>query len=229
MRYDDPGTRRALAAEYVLGSLRGRARRRFERLMSQRSEWRDEVDVWSRNLAGFAATVEPVDPPPSLWGKIQARTTRPRVSAAPAVLGWWQALAGVASTIAMVLAIVLLATPPAPAPRVAVLKDQDARAGWMLTIVPKKAGGADMRIVVEGARAVPDRSFELWAVPGTGQPPVSLGLLPAQGEATRPVPAMAAGLLQPGAALAVSIEPPGGSPTGQPTGAIAYQGKLTAM
>lgn len=44
--------------------------------------------------------------------------------------------------------------------------------------------------------------------------------------AAKQVSAQAAALLQRGAALAVSVEPPGGSPTGQPTGPVTYQGKL---
>lgn len=64
---------------------------------------------------------------------------------------------------------------------------------------------------------------------GEGRAPVSLGLLPSQGEAVLSVSAQALPLLERGAPLAVSIEPPGGSPTGQPAGPVAYQGKLIAM
>lgn len=231
MRYDNPATREALAAEYVLGSLRGTARRRFERLMAQRPEWRDEVEFWSARLAGLAETVPPAIPPASLWQKIQGRINASRPEAGSRALRWWKGLAAVSSVAAVVLVIALLAVPypPAFSPQVSVLKDEETRTGWVLTVAARTAGGAEIRAAVEGARPLPGKSFELWALPGAGAAPVSLGLLPSQGEATLPVSAQALPLLKRGAALAVSIEPSGGSPTGQPTGPIAYQGKLIAM
>lgn len=231
MRYDNPATREALAAEYVLGSLRGPARRRFERLMAQRPEWRDEIEFWSMRLAALAETVPPANPPALLWQKIQGRINAPRPEAGSRVLRWWKALAAVSSVAAIVLAIALVAVPypPALGPQVSVLKDKEARTGWVLTVSARTAGAAEIRAAVEGARPIPGKSFELWALPGAGAPPVSLGLLPSQGEATLPVSARALPLLKGGAALAVSIEPAGGSPTGQPTGPVAYQGKLIAM
>ena len=36
-------------------------------------------------------------------------------------------------------------------------------------------------------------------------------------------------MVRPSAALAVSLEPPGGSPTGKPTGPVLYQGRLLAL
>lgn len=231
MRYDNPPTREALAAEYVLGSLRDPARRRFERLMAQRPEWRDEAEFWSTRLAGLAETVPPAIPPAALWQKIQSRINARRPEAQSRTLRWWKGLAAVSSIASVVLAIMLIAVPYQPAfrPQVSVLKDQESRTGWVLTVAARTAGGAEIRAAVEGARPLSGKSFELWALPGAGAAPVSLGLLPSQGEAMLPVSAQALPLLKRGATLAVSIEPAGGSPTGQPTGPVAYQGKLTAM
>ena len=231
MRYDNPAMREALAAEYVLGSLRGPARRRFERLMAQRPEWHDEVEFWSARLAALAETVPPANPPPLLWQKIQDRINVPLPEGRSRALRWWQALAAVTSIATVALAILLTAVPYPPTfgPQVSVLKDEQSRTGWILTVAARTAGGAEIRVAVAGARPLPGKSFELWALPGAGAAPVSLGLLPPEGEATLPVSAQALPLLQRGAALAVSIEPSGGSPTGQPTGPVAYQGKLIAM
>lgn len=230
MRYDEPATRAALAAEYVLGSLRGAARRRFERLMAERPDWRDEVELWSTRLAGLAQTVLPVAPPESIWARIRARVNAGPAAGEPRALRWWKALAAMSSFAAIVLAVMLIAVPfePGPGPQVSILRDEQSRSGWVLTIA-LRARGAEIRVAVEGARAIPGKAFELWAVPGAGAAPVSLGLLPSQGTATLPVSPQVLPLLQRAAALAVSIEPPGGSPTGQPTGPIAYQGKLIAM
>ena len=66
-----------------------------------------------------------------------------------------------------------------------------------------------------------NRALELWAVPGAGAPR-SLGLISAQGATV----VQRRRVLDGTAALAVSLEPPGGSPTGAPTGPILYVGKL---
>jgi anti-sigma-K factor RskA len=72
--------------------------------------------------------------------------------------------------------------------------------------------------------AVPNQSYELWAVP-QGQAPVSLGVIEAAGETERDVAENLRGLLAPGATLAVSLEPLGGSPTGSPT-TVMFAGTL---
>jgi anti-sigma-K factor RskA len=74
-----------------------------------------------------------------------------------------------------------------------------------------------------------DYDYELWALPA-GAPPVSLGVLPATGGASRhalssrQLDALAASMQ-----VAVSIEPAGGSPTGQPTGPVVLTAPLSAV
>lgn len=231
MRYDDAATRQALAAEYALGTLRGPARRRFERLMAQRPDWREEAERWSQRLAGFAAGAPEVDPPLEVWSRIQDRIDPARSQPPRGALRWWKALAAAASLAAIVLAVALivLERPAVIAPQVALLKDEQARTGWVVRLATGKSGHPEIRVLVESAVPVPDRVFELWALPGANAPPISLGLLPAQGDAVLAVSEHVRPILEEGAALAVSVEPPGGSPTGQPTGPVRYHGKLASI
>lgn len=73
----------------------------------------------------------------------------------------------------------------------------------------------------------PGRAQEVWLIAGEAAP-VSLGLLDAEGRASIAVPADLQAML-PGAILAVSDEPPGGSPTGAPTGDVLALGEVTAL
>jgi anti-sigma-K factor RskA len=72
------------------------------------------------------------------------------------------------------------------------------------------------------------RDLQLWLIAGNDAP-VSLGVLPAQAMVALQVPAAVSARLAPDAVLAVSDEPPGGSPTGQPTGAVLAMGPLNAI
>ena len=73
MRYDNPNTRDALAAEYVLGTLRGGARRRFETLAATRSDWKFAASWWSSRLHLLADTAPAVAPRKQVWQSIETR------------------------------------------------------------------------------------------------------------------------------------------------------------
>lgn len=63
MRYDNPELVRQLAAEYVIGTLQGAARRRFESLLESSEEARMQRDFWEQRLAEFGQALRPVTPP----------------------------------------------------------------------------------------------------------------------------------------------------------------------
>ncbi len=69
---------------------------------------------------------------------------------------------------------------------------------------------------------------ELWLIPADGKPR-PLGLLSADRPVTIAIPAELRAQAIGDAVLAVSLEPPGGSPTGQPTGPVIASGKLTTL
>src|ERR1041384_7872213 len=73
MKHDNPKMIDALAAEYVLGTLSGRARRRFDRWRSQ--EWHVErrVQAWEERLSGLALRLPPMRPSPEVWNQIEKR------------------------------------------------------------------------------------------------------------------------------------------------------------
>jgi anti-sigma-K factor RskA len=103
MRYrDKPELQDRLAAEYVLGTLRGRARLRFEEWAREDAALRQRVEGWQARLAPLAETVAPVRPSRRVWKAIETRigaeagVPRRDVAPAPAVTGWsrfWESVA----------------------------------------------------------------------------------------------------------------------------------------
>ncbi len=236
MKYEHPLLKQVLAAEYVLGTLSGRSRRRFARLLRSRGDLRAEVRDWERCLAGLEAGFTPQTPPAQVWSAIEQQINhipappRPRQRAVTA-LRVWQAWAGLATAAALVLAIGLQRerTRPLPAqivrvevpvpqvlPYVALLQPSGSDAKWLVTLSPERR-----RIRVTGSGRYPldptRESLELWLL-GDDGPPRSLGVLPAEGDAELPMPR---GMTMPDQpTLALSREPAGGSPTGRPTGPV---------
>ncbi len=229
MDYGRPQLADRLAAEYVLGTLRGPARRRLERLLPAHPALREAVAQWQQRLQPLAAGVEPVEPPPQAWQHIE-RTLFGAAADMPASAPWWRrlgvwrAFSGVATAAAVALVVVGQQAPPPQAPIVVVLgANPDAAQALQARFVASLS--ADGRALVLRAIDAPpltaQQALELWAVPASGAPR-SLGLVRADAATTL----LRAQLLQDTAAFAVSVEPAGGSPTGAPTGPIVSVGKL---
>jgi anti-sigma-K factor RskA len=214
-----------LASEYVLGTLRGPARRRFESLLGGHPALRDAVAQWQARLAPLAASVEPVEPSPQVWRRIEAALF-PAEAAPPwwRRLGVWRALSGVASAALVALLVVGVPPPPATAPIVVVLaaNPQVDRAVQARFVASLSADGRALVLrPIDAPPLTAQQALELWAVPPSGAPR-SLGLVNADGATTL----LRAELLRDTAAFAVSVEPAGGSPTGAPTGPIVSLGRL---
>lgn len=231
MRYDDPELRERLAAEYALGTLRGAARRRFERLMVQDPALRERATDWELRLNALAESAPAVEPPARLWARIAGALPAERRPARPSLarrlwesLPLWRGLGLAGSAAAALLALHVATRSPEPAgpSHVAVLSDPAFQPVLLASLDPA-AGALTVRpVTLEPAG--PDRSLELWLVPAGGGPPRSLGLLE-QAEQTFPLARQDLADLA-GGALAISLEPAGGSPTGQATGPVLYAGPV---
>ena len=69
---------------------------------------------------------------------------------------------------------------------------------------------------------------ELWVIPADGRPR-SLGMIRERAAATMIVPVPMRAMIAGGVTLAVSLEPQGGSPTGQPTGPVVMSGTMSRV
>jgi anti-sigma-K factor RskA len=222
----------ALAAQYVTGTLRHGARRRFESLLPGHPALRDALQAWQDRLMPLAGPVQPVPPPAHVWRGIEARLWP---TAPVSATGWWQrlglwrGLSGLATAAVLVLTVALVRTPPAVPPIVVVLEGQAGTPAAGATFVASVSGDGQAMVMQPISATLPlqpDRVLELWSVPPQGAPK-SLGLISASGATVLPRSRLPETLLKGGTAvLAVSVEPPGGSPTGAPTGPVVFAGKM---
>ena len=73
MNIQDKNLRNHLAAEYVLGTLMGGARRRFEFYMQKDPSLQVLVQKWGQVLHPMGSMVKPVKPPKRVWKSIEQR------------------------------------------------------------------------------------------------------------------------------------------------------------
>lgn len=218
---------RMLAAEYVLGTLDAAEARTAEARRASDPEFAADLRFWEAKLYPLTGLVAPVAPPATLWTRIEDSTSgqaaaRPSRAEArtPAAndnrLRWWQGATFASAAVAAGLAAFIMLR-PVPAPVFAVLAPTGSTAPVLVALAV-----ADGSLVVRPSLAVQveqGRDLQLWELPAGATKPASLGLLPASG---RQLPSG----IPVGTQLLVSLEPKGGSPTGQPTGAVVYGGVL---
>ncbi len=219
-----------LAAEYVLGTLRGGARWRFERWRSTSSHVDERCRFWEERLMPLHSGLRPIAPPRYVWERIRDRLElAPSPPRAFARRHAWAVAASIALVVGLALSSYWRVVGFERTSEVATLADPAGATLWSVEIYANRQGTVGYR-VRSGARAhpPPGRDYELWALP-KGAAPVSLGVLPYDSRVARHAVSSAqkAALLT-AAQVAVSIEPPGGSPTGQPTGAVVYAASLDA-
>lgn len=218
--------REHLASAYVLGTLKGGARRRFEGLMHDDAALRRTTHEWNERLGAMAEFVTPRQPGAQVWNAIERRLDlRPAgrlASWRDRSLAFWRTLALASSAVAALLLInVTSYRDDAPAVTdVATLTDAQAQTALVVTADRERKL---LRVrVLAGAPLTQQQVLQLWAVSRAGQPR-SLGLLARDRELTLPMPAGAIG--DDVAMLAVSLEPAGGSPDPKgPSGPILYKG-----
>lgn len=218
---DHPEIVDSLAAEYVLGTLRGPARRRFEKWRGNTPLVQVRCRFWEDNLIQLAKGVRPIRPPPRVWRGIRARLdlVQPRRRSVRSL--------AIAASVLLVAGLSALlywrSLGPGKLVEVATITTPTGSQVWEVDVYTG-------RLIVHAGQLPTrptDRDFELWALP-TGGKPVSLGLLPTTGTAQRTLTAAQQQALANASMVAVTVEPLGGSPTGQPTTTPVYVAPLRA-
>jgi anti-sigma-K factor RskA len=229
MKYRNRALMDELAAQYVIGTLRGPARRRFERLCNQDLDTLIAVQRWEDRLIDLASAVTPIWPPANVWRKIERRV-RGTSKAEHSRVSYWRTRyrRAVAASVAMlVVALTMWSLLSPPATQViATIADQQQTELWRI-----EASVDRQNLRIEAFAALrPDRehAYELWALSASGGAPVSLGLMPQSAKLELQLDPTQRTALASATQVAISLEPVGGSPTGAPTGPVLYVATLSA-
>ena len=180
-----------LAAEFALGTLRGRARQRFERLISEDAALRRAVGEWEARLGPMAAAVTEVAPPARVWRFISERIA-PLAQSADAPGFWtslnlWRGLSLVSTGVALTLLLTLGTRQPeiirVPVEKIVAAPSNQMQASYIAMLADDRgkivfmayaARNSDDLWVKKIAMQEPDalHSMELWGLPAAkGTPP----------------------------------------------------------
>ena len=233
MKLSNPELRSKLASEYVLGTLRGGARRRFEGYMKADPALRTLVVNWETHLSPLAERLAPVSPHARVWTKIEARLAHSGEKAASGSKGglwmnlsFWRSVGLGASSLAVALVTAMLVLKPIErSPILTAVLAEDNNVARVF-VEQQKSGLLTVKMVTPW-KTMNGMALELWVVPKDGAPR-SLGVINDTGETRLALVGMEE-KLSGGLVFALSKEPPGGSPTGQPTGSVMCKGAIAHM
>ncbi|MBQ4857672.1 anti-sigma factor [Pseudoalteromonas sp. MMG007] len=216
MNYNKPELLDSLAGQYVLGTLTGLARKRFQRLMLTSSKAREATSMWEQNLNNLASAITPQIPNDEVWVQIMQRIeNKPQpsktvVHTKPSI---WRTWSFVATAACIILAFLVIqpTTSIKQTQQVALVQNQDKQSLWFIDVNEQ---GLSIKASSQ-LSAQTNKDYELWMILKGQDTPISLGLLPKQGDKLlmKDERFKASDI----ALLAVSLEPLGGSPNGLPT------------
>lgn len=214
------------AGEYVLGTLRGADREAFELLLRDSLRLQQAVADWEQRLSGLNAAYRPVSPPPQTWSAVTRRLGFEAGNEASK--GFWRGFALLATAASLIMATLLVRQvfvekPALLAPmETAVVRADDETPIWMVVFDWRERTWAAQPVMAKAAAT--DKDYELWLLGPEDAAPISFGLLSAAAPVQRSLPVQADRTHA--RAIAVSLEPKGGSPSGAPTGPVLYVAPL---
>lgn len=229
-RHDDD----TIAAEYVLGVLPVRERQEAARRIERDAAFARQVEAWEARLAPLADTFEPIEPPAALKQRIDAALfgREGDEQASPVrfldSIWLWRGLAAASLALALALGTLFFATPPADSPSQRLIASLSHEDSEISVIAFFDAAANEIVLARLGGERPADSDFELWVIEGENAP-VSLGVFEDEADIRLGLAGETEPLLRPGSILAISVEPVGGSPTGQPTGPVVALGDLRAI
>lgn len=223
-----------LAGEFVLGTLDASERAMVQARRLREPELETAIARWETLLSPLDELATAVPAPAELRAKVLYRigrltpdNARPNVFDLQQRISRWRTAAFSASALAACLAGFIVVRenvkPAVPNTYVAVLQKDAQSPAFMMTV--------DLDTKTFSVRAVapqqlPDKSYELWLIAERLGAPRSLGVVGDQAySVSARLAVFASGDIE-AATYAVTVEPPGGSPSGAPTGPVVYAGKL---
>lgn len=221
----------ALAAELALGLLDGAEAQAAVARLSQDPQFAQSVRDWQERLAALADNLTPVMAPARARQAIRERLGHAQAPLArnPNDRGaWWRGPWGaLAGALAVAATVAVLWLPNQQQPMTGPAYQVELVAQDMALRVAAQVEGRQMQFLMQSGAAAEGRDLEIWWIEPDGSAPISMGVLPRDGDMRMTLPEG----MEPSdqIRIALSDEPAGGSPTGQATGPVVAIAELTRL
>ena len=233
-----------LAAEYALRLLDGRDFDEARALSERDADFAAEVAAWDARFAPMFDAIDPAEPDASVWTRIAAAIGRGTGEGAEIITlrrraTGWRNVAGLVTAIAAALALVVVpgvirpdrpvpTAPVAPASQPTLMAKVVSEDRATAFVVAYRPDTRELLVTPAIASLPQGKDHELWVIGASGVP-VSLGVVDDATPTRLVVPAAKLADLKASATMALTVEPDGGSPTGQPTSAPVAAAPLVAI
>lgn len=211
-----------LAGEYVLGTLQGDERRIFEQEMARDYRLRSEVKAWKNRLTPIFDSIEPIEPPPAVWRKIERSLDRQGGNSIFDLwhsLIFWRSIGMVAATVVLAFTLHLFRQPDTPFDRMMVVTNAQSQPGW---VVSSHAKAQALKVTALATSPLPSgRYCQLWMEDAQGRL-IPLGVMPHNGSSDMATPSV---VLQ-NTLFKVSVEAVHSAPLHVPSTEIIFEGRM---
>lgn len=241
-RYQNPEVFERLAMSYALGTLQGRARQRFERLLAKHFYLRAVTDAYQHQFSGMVDILPPVEPPAHVWRNLEQELGLPvqrrmakqsAHSKRPFWLSWqWPATALAGVLLGFFIAFGVSQQQPGVDHNrmyAAVMTPSYSDEPMVYATVSKD----EMKLSVQLLQVVDlpaDRQLTLWCLPkDEGGETIRMATISPEGKTSMPIDKAMWQGLQGVSEFAVSAEPMDQPDAGEPKGEVMYKGKLLTI
>ncbi|WP_020405325.1 anti-sigma factor [Hahella ganghwensis] len=232
LRYQNPEVQDRLASNYVIGTMRGKARDRFEKIMRVNQDIARRVHFWEEKFQPLHKGTVEVAPKRSTWTRIVNRINGASDQIVVKLLSqlrFYRFLSAAAISVALVVGILsftnfsTIETEAAPSINyVAVMENNQEDAVMVVTL--KKTDRLLSLDILKKPQVPQSSTLQLWAVSREDGSIRSLGVVELKGHTERNLSKAEWGLIQSAEHLIVSVEKTGGSITGTPSTLLVAKG-----
>ena len=233
-RYQNPELFEQLAIEYAVGSLHGRARKRFEVLMDTHFYLQAVVDAYENKFANLVELLPDEKPSGKVWNNIEShiKETAQAETTQAQKIPWWKTSLfkqgfGMAF-MTLVVASALFLNPMTGGP-VATAYSAMLESDSNETMAVTKIIQSDMKLSIDIMKPMKiDDNMELtlWCHPKNGGMPMKMGTVSSTGKTDIKISKKEWQNMKDVGMLAVSIEHKGDDTVREPTGKIILKGQL---
>jgi len=230
LRYQDPKLQDLLASNYVMGTLRGQARKRFETLFREDEAIAQRVRQWEEKLQPVHTITESVAPKKNTWAKISgaiSQTSNQMVEALMSRLRFYKFLSAFAVAFSLVMGVftflsVTTVDSQEKINYVAVLKSEADQPMMVATL--KKTGRSLALDLLQKPKIEQENDIQLWTISKEDGSYKSLGIINVEKRVELQLTKPEWGMIKDAEYLIVSVENKGGSTTGLPSSKVISKG-----